>query len=232
MREKIWRPSPNFEPRRGRDCPDMIIIHYTGTLTAEEAAGYYLNEVEDKQAGKISPHYMIDRDGSIIQFVDESMRAWHAGKACWRGERDINSRSVGIELVNPGHENGYEPFHEAQVTALIQLCREIIERYNIVPVNVLGHSDIAPGRKLDPGEFFDWRRLSGEGVGVWPEDTGDLVLDVHQALLDMGYDPDASFDDLLYAFQQHFVPEALSMESKEGLMLTSNRLAGLKNLAS
>lgn len=230
MRENIWRPSPNCEPRRGCKLPEMIVLHYTGTATAEEAACYYLNHAEDENTGRISAHYMIDRDGSVTQFVDDLMRAWHAGRSYWRGERDINSRSIGIELVNPGHENIYEPFHEAQITALIQLCNELSGKYHIAPEYILGHSDIAPGRKLDPGELLDWKRLAEEGAGRWPEECDVHIAceNVHEALMGVGYDPEASPDEVLKAFRLHYVPEAFGDTGEEIVdALTKKRLAGL-----
>jgi N-acetylmuramoyl-L-alanine amidase len=219
--------SPNFERRDFGVRPDMIIIHYTGTLTAEEAAKVYLNETPDENAGRISPHYMIDRDGTVTQFVDEEMRAWHAGKAFWRGEEDINSRSIGIELVNPGHENGYESFPDEQMDALILLCKKIMNRNDIKLEFILGHSDVSPGRKLDPGELFDWKRLADEGVGIWPVETDEEAQDVHKSLKAAGYNPDAAFEDVLRSFQQHYAQEVYGRSDDEAMTLVKRRLAGL-----
>lgn len=152
----IKTPSPNFNDRKGCDQPSLIIIHYTGTKTAAEAAAYYLNTTTDPNAGPISPHYMIDADGTIYQFVDEDKRAWHAGVSAWKGLTDINSHSIGIELVNQGEYADYPPFDARQIRALIELCRAIQTRYDIPPVDVIGHDDIAPERKKDPGPSFPW----------------------------------------------------------------------------
>jgi N-acetylmuramoyl-L-alanine amidase len=160
----IRQPSPNHEPRRG-DVIDMLVLHYTGMQSAQAA----LDRLCDSQA-KVSAHYLIDEDGTIHALVPESQRAWHAGLSYWRGETDINSRSIGIELVNPGHEFGYRAFPEDQIAALIRLCAGILSRHSIPPWNVIGHSDVAPARKQDPGELFPWQRLKGHGIGLWPFD--------------------------------------------------------------
>ncbi len=227
MVDIVFRPSPNFEPRPGGVRPEMIIMHYTGTYSGEEAAAYYLNNTTDSKAGRISPHYMIDRDGTVTRFVDDSMRAWHAGRSYWRGERDINSRSIGIELVNPGHELGYEPFPDTQMHSLIFLCKKIMHLHDIKAENVLGHSDVAPGRKKDPGELFDWRRLAGEGVGIWPEDIHGEAVDMDTALIALGYDPETDFEDRLHAFRQHYAPEAFGCGGMEEGGLSRRRMAGL-----
>ena len=155
----IERPSPNYDPRR-EGCPiDILVLHYTGMRTAEEA----LERLCDPEA-KVSSHYTIDRDGRVYRHVDESLRARHAGVSWWAGERDVNSRSIGIELVNPGHEFGYVSFPEPQIEALIELARGILARHPIPPHRVVGHSDVAPARKMDPGELFPWLRLAEYGV--------------------------------------------------------------------
>ena len=142
----------------------MLILHYTGMASAAAA----LDRLCDA-AARVSAHYLIDEDGAIFRLVDEAMRAWHAGAASWHGATDINDRSIGIELVNPGHEFGYRPFPEDQMEALIGLARDILARHPIPPEGGLGHSDVAPMRKQDPGELFPWRRLAAAGIGVWPE---------------------------------------------------------------
>ncbi len=151
------RPSPNFGERRNGAKPSLIILHYTGMKTAGEA----LERMCDPKS-EVSAHYCIEEDGTIWQLVDEDRRAWHAGASSWQGETDINSHSIGIELVNPGHEFGYRPFTEAQYQSLIPLCKAIMQRYDIKTENILGHSDVAPERKQDPGELFDWERLMRE----------------------------------------------------------------------
>lgn len=146
-------PSPNWNERK-RDV-NMVVLHYTGMQTAEEALARLCDP-----AAEVSAHYLIDEQGTVIQLVDEAKRAWHAGKSFWRGETDVNSASIGIELVNPGHEFGYRPFPDAQMDALVPLLADIVDRYDIPRANVVGHSDIAPARKTDPGELFDWDLLA------------------------------------------------------------------------
>ena len=156
-------PSPNFDDRPEGQKIDILLLHYTGMPDAGQA----IRRLRDPQA-KVSAHYVIDLDGSISRLVAEDKRAWHAGVGAWRGERDINARSIGIEIVNPGHEFGYRPFQLAQMDALAALAKDIQARHDIKPARVLGHSDVAPVRKQDPGEMFDWFRLSVEGIAVWP----------------------------------------------------------------
>jgi N-acetylmuramoyl-L-alanine amidase len=139
----------------------MVVLHYTGMQTGQEA----LDRLCDPQA-RVSAHYCIDEDGTVTSLVPEEKRAWHAGKSYWRGITDINSASIGIELVNPGHQWGYRAFPETQMEALLPLLADIVERHNISPSNVLGHSDVAPDRKLDPGELFDWPRLAKLGLAL------------------------------------------------------------------
>ena len=127
-------------------------------------------------AAKVSAHYTIDEDGTVYAHVPEARRAWHAGVSFWAGESDINARSIGIELVNPGHEYGYRAFPEAQIAALIALCHGILARHPIPPARVLGHSDVAPARKEDPGELFPWARLAKAGIGLWPDVAATAIL--------------------------------------------------------
>ena len=171
----IDRPSPNHDERPAGADIDVLLLHYTGMPTAAGA----LDRLCDP-AAKVGAHYLIDEDGAVYALVDEDRRAWHAGVSYWRGERDINGRSIGIELVNPGHEFGYRPFPEPQMRALIGLCRDILARHAIPAARVLGHSDVAPARKEDPGELFDWPRLAAEGIGLWP--TGELTVSARQTL--------------------------------------------------
>ena len=164
MTNMIDRPSPNHGPRRDGAAIDMLILHYTGMTTAAAA----LDRLCDPKT-EVSAHYLIDEDGTVWRLVPEDRRAWHAGRAYWAGETDINSRSIGIELVNPGHEHGYRVFPEPQMTALIALSQGILSRHPIPPHRILAHSDVAPDRKLDPGELFDWRRLAMAGIGLWSD---------------------------------------------------------------
>lgn len=188
---------------------DMLVLHYTDMLTAEEACG----RMCDPQA-QVSAHYLIDTDGSVVRLVDEEKRAWHAGVSYWGGERDINSRSIGIELQNPGHSNGYVPFPEPQMQALIDLCRDILQRHPILPGNILGHSDIAPDRKRDPGELLDWKMLAENGIGIFPdpdEGTAGNPALLRETLTAIGYDPDS--ERAVEAFQRRYRPARIDNEA-------------------
>jgi N-acetylmuramoyl-L-alanine amidase len=196
------RPSPNFAPRPDGQGVDMLVLHYTGMESADAA----LDRLCDP-AAEVSAHYLIDEDGGIVALVAEQMRAWHAGRASWRGHSDINSRSIGIELVNPGHEFGYRAFAEPQIASLIALSLQIQARWPIPARNVVGHSDVAPSRKQDPGELFPWRRLAGQGIGLWPEaaiphdDIGTMLR-----AYGYGWEDPAELPLVLTAFQRHFRP--------------------------
>lgn len=211
-------PSAHHDARRAEAKISLIVLHYTGTRTAEQAAAVYRGDQPDP-AGRISPHYMIDRDGTRYRFVAESHRAWHAGKSFWRGETDINSISIGIELVNEGAAGGYPPYPPGQIESLIDLCRDIAARHGIAPEGILGHSDVAPGRKDDPGPQLDWRALAARGVGLWPQPQ-DPQEDFISELKTYGYDPHVSREHLASAFCLHFCPES---DEK----LAARRLAGL-----
>jgi N-acetylmuramoyl-L-alanine amidase len=174
----------------------------------------------DPQA-EVSAHYVVDEDGRILQLVDERLRAWHAGIAYWRGIRDINSVSIGIELVNPGHAYGYRPFPDMQIAAVIALTGDIMQRHALRPEDVIGHADVAPGRKQDPGELFPWQRLGEAGIGLWPngsKNAGDIGL--WDGLSAIGYAvpngdgadilaPETAAHDVIHAFQQRFRPHKL-----------------------
>ena len=195
--------SPNFDPRPADAAIDMLVLHYTGMETAEAARV----RMCDPEA-KVSAHYMVDEDGTVTRLVNEARRAWHAGLSFWRGRTDINARSIGVELVNPGHEFGYCPFPEAQTAALVELARDIVDRHAIPARNVVGHSDVAPRRKTDPGELFDWRRLAAAGIGLWPAESDDCLMDpgiVRDMLAQYGYETEDLFKTL-QAFQRHFRP--------------------------
>ncbi len=200
----------------------MLVLHYTGMKTAEEALQRLLDP-----AAKVSAHYLIDEDGTVIRLVNESARAWHAGVASWRGESNVNTRSIGIELVNPGHEHGYRAFPETQMAALEELAREIIARHGLAARNVVGHSDVAPTRKTDPGELFDWRRLAAAGIGLWPAQKGDAVGDVAALLGRYGYDV-ADRTAAVVAFQRHFASHRLDGIADEATLKALTALvAGL-----
>lgn len=180
----------------------MLVLHYTGMEDAEAALARLCDP-----AAQVSAHYLIDEDGGIHRLVDESKRAWHAGLGYWRGERDINGRSIGIELANPGHEFGYRAFPELQMQALIDLSRDILGRHAIPPRNVVGHSDVAPDRKLDPGEFMDWPRLAAAGIGIWPSEAAEPSDNPLQDLAKYGYD--TSTRHVISAFQRRFRPACI-----------------------
>jgi N-acetylmuramoyl-L-alanine amidase len=207
--------SPNIEPRRNSRAVDMLLLHYTGMQSAAAACDWLCNP----QSG-VSCHYLIDRDGMITQMVGEEMRAWHAGASFWAGETDTNSRSIGIEIDNPGHTLGYVDFPAVQMAAVIALARDILSRHDINPRNVLAHSDVAPGRKIDPGERFDWGLLGEEGIGHWvppaaacdePLDE-DRIVELQRLLSAYGYGIEVTgiYDEqtrkVLDAFQRHFRP--------------------------
>jgi len=205
----LVRPSPNFGPRPADVAVDVLVLHYTGMRNAETA----LRRLCDP-AAKVSAHYVIDEDGTVIALVPEDRRAWHAGVSWWRGRDDVNARSIGVELVNPGHEFGYRTFPEAQMAALVTLARDILTRYPIEARNIVGHSDVAPGRKTDPGELFDWPRLAAAGIGLWPADARpaperrtapDIVA---TALTEFGYRTD-DLEAAVNAFQRHFRPAVI-----------------------
>jgi len=208
----IPRPSPNFNDRAAGKNPDLILLHYTGMQTAADA----LQRLCDP-ATKVSSHYVIDEDGTIYQLVDESRRAWHAGVGYWAGETDINAISIGIEIVNPGHEFGYRPFPPAQMESVAQLCANIMKRHAIAQHRVLGHSDIAPTRKTDPGELFDWPKLAENGIGIYSKNPIlPIKPDVQKAkilLEKFGYEiTHDNFDAVITAFQRHFCPDQLGTE--------------------
>jgi N-acetylmuramoyl-L-alanine amidase len=209
MRQIIESPSPNHNERPAGKDIDILLLHYTGMRDGVAA----LQRLRDP-AAKVSSHYLIEEDGLIHHLVDESRRAWHAGISYWAGERDINGVSIGIELVNPGHDFGYRAFPQPQMAALIELGEDILARHAIPAPRVLGHSDVAPSQKMDPGELFDWRALAEAGIGLWPRPApgpADLVS-VQRALARYGYEVepsgelDATTGDALQAFQRHFRP--------------------------
>lgn len=212
-------PSPNHGERRG-GTPNMLLLHYTGMIDGDSA----LRRLCARDS-EVSAHYVVFEDGRLVQCVPEVRRAWHAGEACWAGATDINSLSIGIEVVNPGHEFGYEDFPAAQVDAIVALCGDILARHHIHPARVLGHSDVAPRRKRDPGEKFPWERLHRAGIGHWappapisagaalaPGDTGPAVEAWQRALAGYGYDLpiiglyDRATAAATTAFQRHFRP--------------------------
>jgi len=205
MRE---RSSPNHGSRGEPTRVDMLVLHYTGMKSAAAA----IERLCDPGA-KVSAHYVVEENGTIWRLVPEARRAFHAGVSCWEGESELNTVSIGIEIVNPGHEWGYRPFPEEQMAAVERLCRDLLSRYPIPAHRVVGHSDIAPRRKADPGELFDWPRLARAGIGIWPPPNlavSERELNSADALADLpaiGYCADErSQIPALVAFQRRFRP--------------------------
>lgn len=216
------RPSPNHNERQGSGTPDMIVLHYTGMPDDQDAISHLCNP-----ASEVSAHYVVLQDGYIIQLVAEARRAWHAGTSSWAGESDINSRSIGIEIANPGHDHGYPDFPKRQVAAVIALCRSIFTRHRVPADRVLAHSDVAPARKRDPGEKFPWKALADSGIGLWIKpvptdqtkptftlgDSDPAVAETQTLLANYGYAVaatghlDAATRDAVAAFQRHFRPQ-------------------------
>ncbi|MFA5955151.1 N-acetylmuramoyl-L-alanine amidase [Hyphomicrobium sp.] len=214
-------PAHNREPRRGDAKPSLLVLHYTGMSSAAKAIDWLA-----RPESGVSCHYVVDEHGHITQLVPEELRAWHAGASYWRGETDINSHSIGIEIQNPGHQHGYPDFPLKQMRAVVALSQDIVRRHRISPDSVLAHSDVAPGRKIDPGEKFNWLHLAKEGVGLWvrplpvraddpgfgPGTQGSAVLSAQKNLAVFGYDVEASgtldadTEKVLKAFQLHFRP--------------------------
>jgi N-acetylmuramoyl-L-alanine amidase len=209
------RPSPNHARRGEPVRVDMLVLHYTGMASAAAA----LDRLCDP-AARVSAHYLVEENGAIWRLISDERRAFHAGRSCWAGEIDLNHVSIGIEIVNPGHEWGYRPFPEQQMAAIEQLCRDLLSRYPIPPQRIVGHSDVAPDRKSDPGELFDWPRLARAGVGIWPHPAPNLargrgrgvgVVERAAALADLariGYCVTPGEEAVaLAAFQRRFRPE-------------------------
>jgi N-acetylmuramoyl-L-alanine amidase len=226
----IDRPSPNHGARVAEGgsalAIDMLVLHYTGMAPGAQALDWLCDP-----ASQVSAHYFIDEAGAVCALVPEECRAWHAGVSAWCGATDINSRSIGIELSNPGHEFGYRAFPPAQIDALITLAQDILARHPIPPRNVVGHCDIAPVRKLDPGELFPWQRLAGAGIGLWPDAGADsTATDIGDMLAAYGYDaannPPA---DVVSAFQRHFRPQRFDGAADDE---TRTRLAALLALVA
>jgi N-acetylmuramoyl-L-alanine amidase len=229
----------NVEPRRDIEKPTMLVLHYTGMSSAAKAVRWLACA-----ESRVSCHYVIDEAGRISQLVPERLRAWHAGVSSWHGETDLNSASVGIEIQNPGHEDGYHDYPAAQIDAVIALSRDIIARNGIAPARVLAHSDIAPLRKIDPGEKFPWPRLAASGVGHWVApsplrleaatiglgQTGLMVRATQVLFARYGYDMpttgiyDRQTEAVVTAFQRHFRPERCDGRIDLSTLATLERL--------
>ena len=230
-------PSSNHDER---GCPvDTLILHYTGMKTAQDA----IDRLRDP-ASQVSAHYLVDEDATVFRLVQEHRRAWHAGVSHWRGHAALNGRSIGVEIVNPGHQWGYRDFPVLQLAAVCDLCLSILVRHHIPSRNVVAHSDVAPDRKEDPGERFDWRALAQNGVGLWPDDAPDLgttgairdavtLRPVRAALAEIGYrvaaegSLDPALSGVLRAFQRHWRPEAVTGQADDGTLV---RLLGVQRL--
>jgi N-acetylmuramoyl-L-alanine amidase len=231
-------PSPNFNAREGGLKPSILILHYTGMPSAG-AAIHWLAAPESK----VSCHYVVDEIGAVTQMVAEAARAWHAGVSHWKGGTDINSRSIGIEIHNLGHDGGYPDFPEAQMAAVEALCLDIIGRHGIAPHHVLAHSDVAPRRKIDPGEKFGWARLARAGIGHWSEPApvsdgaalergsrGDAVLRLQESLRAYGYGIPCTADYckdtefVVAAFQRHFRPALVDGRADRSTLETLDAL--------
>ena len=230
--------SPNIEPRRGGLPIDMIVLHYTGMASAAAATAWLCNPLSG-----VSCHYLVLSDGGTVQMVGEEMRAWHAGVSGWEGETDTNSRSIGIEVHNPGHTLGYAEFPVRQMEGVAALCHDILSRHAILPVRVLAHSDVAPARKIDPGEKFDWGFLFRQGLGHWveaapdaegpvlqPGDSGTAVEELQSILHGYGYGLavtgkyDAATKTVVSAFQRHFRRSRVDGLGDPGTIATLRRL--------
>ncbi|QLF70857.1 N-acetylmuramoyl-L-alanine amidase [Peteryoungia desertarenae] len=231
-------PSPNHGERVAVDRPDILLLHYTGMPSADAAQAWLCNAESE-----VSSHYLVHEDGRIVQMVPEARRAWHAGKSFWAGETDINSRSIGIEIANPGHPAGLPDYPDKQIDALIELCLDCVKRHGIPAERVLAHSDVAPVRKVDPGENFPWVRLAAAGVGHWVEpaplgggrffQTGDRGQPVEalQSMLSLyGYDIDITGEfcektaGVVTAFQRHFRPVRVDGVADSSTIETLHRL--------
>lgn len=230
-------PSPNFDERKGAPV-DILLLHYTG-MADDEAAVQWLADPRSK----VSCHYVVHEDGRIVAMVDEESRAWHAGQGSWKGVSDINARSVGIEICNPGHEHGYRGFPDAQIEAVTALGKAIVSRHQVAKEHVLAHSDIAPDRKEDPGELFPWDRLAAAGVGHYLPpaplvdgrfmavgDAGDPVAALQGMLKLYGYDimPTGQYDvqteTVVRAFQRHFRPARIDGVADSSTVSTLHQL--------
>jgi N-acetylmuramoyl-L-alanine amidase len=214
----IEAPSPNFDARTAP--PDMIVLHYTGMQTGEAALARMCDA-----AVEVSAHYMVEEDGRIFRLVPEERRAWHAGASYWKGRTALNGVSIGVEIVNPGLDWGYRPYPKAQIRSVIELVADIRTRWMVQDRDIVGHSDIAPDRKEDPGELFPWRKLAEAGHGLWTDvraapgaplaegETGPGVFALQAGLTRLGYDcaPSGEYEPrtttIVRAFQRHWRPQ-------------------------
>lgn len=238
-------PSPNHDARAVAR-PDILLLHYTGMQSADDALARLCSP-----ESKVSCHYFVDEDGRVVQLVPEARRAWHAGLSSWEGTSDINARSLGIEIANPGHDFGYPDFADKQIETLIGLCRDLIGRHRIRADRVLAHSDVAPTRKKDPGEKFPWPRLAAAGIGLWTEpapltpgpflavgDCGSRVSELQIELSAYGYGVgvtggyDAGTQAVVTAFQRHFRPARVDGIADVSTRETLHRLLAAREHAA
>ncbi len=236
--DHVKRPAANVSARRDSKTPDILLLHYTGMKDGQAA----LERLCCEGSG-VSCHYLVDEAGVITQMVDEDLRAWHAGASVWKGEPDINSHSIGVEIVNPGHEWGYRDFPDRQMASVTALCADVVARHGIAAERVLGHSDVAPGRKCDPGERFDWQRLHEAGVGHWVApvpvaggafmqagEAGEPVAALQGLLAAYGYgvDVNGEYDAhtvaVVEAFQRHFRAQRVDGVADRSTIETLKRL--------
>jgi N-acetylmuramoyl-L-alanine amidase len=241
------RLSPNHGERKLGGKPDMLVLHYTGMADTDSAIAKLCSP-----ASEVSAHYVVLEDGYIIQCVPETRRAWHAGAALWEGEADINSCSIGIEIANPGHSHGYPDFPKRQIAAVTALCRSIYTRYRIPAWRVLGHSDVAPSRKQDPGEKFPWRTLHDAGIGLWVRpapvvaggpalafgESDPAIAEIQGLLAKYGYDVpstgefDSATRDVIAAFQRHFRPARVDGVADTSTIATLKALLAARDAQS
>ena len=242
----LTHPSPNFGPRRHRGPPSMVVLHYTGMRSTEAA----LERLRDPTR-EVSCHYLIAENGEMFRLVSDDMRAWHAGRGSWNGSTDINSLSIGIELANPGPDDGFPPFPEPQMDRLEDVLDKVLERWNIHPARVIGHSDMAPGRKIDPGPAFDWKRLAMSGLSVWMDESeyrtdGDRPLLssgmrrdrwplFKHAASEFGYavenEDEAEWRHVLAAFRMRFRTAGRNMGGRDAVDPSDADVAAATNLA-
>ncbi len=223
-------PSPNHDERPAGEPIDTLVLHYTGMRSGAEA----IARLRDP-AARVSSHYVVEEDGTVFRLVPEARRAWHAGVSHWRGRAALNGRSIGIEIVNPGHEWGYRPFPALQMAAVCDLCLEILARHPIAARDVVAHSDIAPDRKQDPGELFDWQGLAANGVGLWPrgvpgtapDHVAEAPLRVPPLLARIGYRTDLPLPMLVTAFQRRWRPERVDGTPDAGTLARMEAVAAL-----
>lgn len=230
------RPSPNHDARPDGTPVDMLVLHYTGMQSAKAALDRLCDPEPPAPLPRVSCHYLVEEDGLVWQLVPEDRRAWHAGVSAWRGHDTLNGRSIGIEIVNPGHEWGYRPFPALQMAAVAELCLEILARHPIPAVNVVGHSDVAPDRKQDPGELFDWEGLAANGIGLWPAGVDGGGTDRPEGgmaraaalLARIGYPVDPARPQVaLTAFQRRFRQELVDGAADSGTLARLEAVARL-----